>query len=57
MWMLPDCQPKCFLTSKGVHFTAFLQPNTLVDHHHEKLHNINAKVKHPTEGPCNAATH
>lgn len=55
MWMLPGCQPKCFLTSKGVHVAAFLQPNTPVDHHHEKLHNINAHTKHPTEGPCNAA--
>lgn len=52
--MLPGCQPKCFLTSKGVH-VAFLQPNTLVDHHHEKLHNINANIKQPTEGSCNAA--
>lgn len=53
--MLPGCQPKCFLTSKGIHIAAFLQPHTLVDHHHEKVSNINANIKKPTEGPCNAA--
>lgn len=40
---------------RRVHVAAFLQPNTLVDHHHEKLPNINANIKQPTEGPCNAA--
>lgn len=47
--MLPGFQPKCFLTSKGVHVAAFLQPNTLVDHHHEKLNNINANIKQPRD--------